>query len=310
MNSFSIIVPVFNVEKYLEQCLNSLISQDYNNYEIIVIDDGSTDNSSKIINEYTKKYPKLIKNYYKENGGLSSARNYGIKKSNKDYLLFVDSDDYISKDTLKILNQQIIETKSEIIVFNYIAINATNSFKINSFNRKIKDIDRRFLVSFPSACNKVFKRSLFNEIQFEEGIYYEDLATIPRLIKQTNKITFIEDYLYYYFVRDNSITNKEKYNKKMDDIFYVVDLLKKELEINYKEEIEYIYIEHLLRNAGIRFINYQKYDKINNIINIIKKDFPEWKNNNYFKKNYTIKQKIMSYLIYKKKYKLINILRR
>ena len=309
MNSFSIIVPVYNVYKYLDKCLKSLVNQNYNNYEIIIVDDGSTDDSNKIISNYKNKYPKLIKNYYKENGGLSSARNYGIKKANNDYLLFVDSDDYISTNTLNILNEKINETKSDIIVFNYIAEYETKNIKVKTFNEDIKEKDKRFLLSIPSACNKVFKRSLFDKKEFIEGIYYEDLATIPTLVKVTKNITFINNYLYHYFVRENSITNKTKYNEKMDDIFYVTNLLEKELNKDYKEEIEFIYIEHLLRNAGIRFINYGKYDKIKEITNIMKKNFPDWRKNDYYKKYYNDKQKIISYLIFKRMFFIISLLR-
>ena len=102
MKKFSIIVPVYNVENYLEKCLDSLINQKHNSYEIIIINDGSTDNSQRIIDNYKKKYPKLISSYKKGNGGLSSARNYGIEKSTGEYLLFVDSDDYISENCLEI----------------------------------------------------------------------------------------------------------------------------------------------------------------------------------------------------------------
>ena len=308
-NSFSIIIPVYNVYKFLDKCLSSVINQNYDNYEVIIIDDGSTDDSYKIINKYKEKYPYLIRNFYKENGGLSSARNYGITKAKNDYLLFVDSDDYISNNTLEILNKKINETKSDIIIFNYVAIYKNKQEKIITFNKKINEIDKRYLLSFPSACNKVFNRNLFKNAKFIEGIYYEDLATIPRLIKQTKNISFIDDYLYYYLVRDDSITNKTNYNKKMDDIFYVTNLLKKELIKEYKEEIEFIFIEHLLRNAGIRFINYSKYDKIKEITNIMKKDFPNWRKNTYYKKYYTTKQKVLSYLIYKRIFFIISLLR-
>lgn len=308
-NSFSIIVPVYNVYKFLDKCLNSVTNQTYDKYEVIIIDDGSTDDSYKIITKYKNKYPDLINSYTKENGGLSSARNFGIKKSKNDYLLFVDSDDYISRDTLNILNKKINETKSDIIVFNYKAIYKNREENIITFNNNIKDLNKRYLLSSPSACNKVFNKNLFAKEKFIEGIYYEDLATIPRLIKQTKKITFINDYLYNYLVRDNSITNKLNYNKKMEDIFFVTDLLKNELINEYKDEVEFIFIEHLLRNAGIRFINYDKYDKIKKIRNIIKNNFPYWRKNKYYKKYYNIKQKILSCLIYKRLFFIISLIR-
>ena len=223
--------------------------------------------------------------------------------------MFVDSDDYISTDTLNILNKKIEKENSDIVVFNYIAEYKNENIKVKTFDENINDVDKRFLLGIPSACNKVFKRSLFNDKKFVEGIYYEDLATIPTLINVTKNISFINDYLYFYSVRENSITNKTKYNKKMDDIFYVTKLLKKELNKEFNEELEFIYIEHLLRNAGIRFLNYRKYDKIKEITNIMKENFPCWRKNVYYKKQYNIKQKIISILLYKELFFIISLLR-
>ena len=123
MIKYSIIVPVYNVEKYLGKCLNSLVNQKNDNYEIIIVNDGSTDNSQKIIDVYEKKYPKLIKSFEKENGGLSSARNYGIDNSNGKYLLFVDSDDYVSDNYLEVLDDSVNINNPDILVFNYNVVN-------------------------------------------------------------------------------------------------------------------------------------------------------------------------------------------
>ena len=311
MNSFSIIVPVYNVEEYLEKCLDSLVNQKYNNYEIIIVNDGSSDNSEKIIEKYKNKYKKLIKSYNKKNGGLSSARNYGIKKSTKEYLLFVDSDDYIELNTLEVLNKELLKNNSDIIVFNYNAIYKNYNVVINTFNNNIKDISKKYLIGNPSACNKLVKKELLikNKIEFPEGLYYEDLATTPKFIKYTKNISFINEALYNYLVRDNSITNKSNYNKKMDDIFKVCKSIKEELNNKYFEEVEYIYIEHLLRNASLRFISYKKYEKVKEIRNIIKKDFPKWNKNKYYKNYYSKKQKIMCNLIMNKMYFIINLIK-
>lgn len=313
MNSFSIIVPVYNVYKYIDKCLKSLVNQTYNNYEIIIVNDGSTDDSYKIIDKYKNKYPKLIKSYKKENGGLCTARNYGIKKAHNDYLIFVDSDDYIETNTLEIINKTLEQKETDILVFNYKAIYCDHIINVNTFNKEIKELDRRYLISVPSACNKVIKRKLFsdNDFMFDENVYYyEDLATIPRLIKYTDKIAYIDDYLYNYFVRGESLTNEKNYKEKMsEDIFYAVNILRKELNRKYKEEIEYLYIEHLLRNAGIRFIDYKKFNKIDEIKEEITKYYSNWQLNKYYKTYYNYKQKIICNLIYKKKFFLLSILR-
>ena len=111
---FSIIVPVYNVEKYLKKCLDSIIDQTYKNYEVIVVNDGSPDNSQAIIEEYKKNYPNKIKAYNKQNGGLSDARNFGLQYTTGDYVIFVDSDDYVKNDMLEVLNNNIKENEDVI----------------------------------------------------------------------------------------------------------------------------------------------------------------------------------------------------
>ncbi|MDD5979974.1 MAG: glycosyltransferase [bacterium] len=312
MIKISVIVPVYNVEKYLPNCLQSLVNQNYNDYEIIIINDGSTDNSEKIIKDYKTKYPKLIKYYKKDNGGLSSARNLGIVKSIGEYLLFVDSDDSLEINALNTLANHINKKKLDIIVFNLYSIKDNIKEEIQTFNTNINDKIKKYIIGNPSACNKLIKKDLFikNNLKFKEGIYYEDLMLMPILIKYTNKIDFINKNLYNYYIRSDSITNKINYNKKMNSIFIIVEELYKELNDNYKEEIEFLYIEHLLRNASLRYIDYKKYDKINNIINLMKDKYKFWYKNIYFKKYYNIKQKIMCYLIYNKKFKIIKIIRK
>ena len=310
MIKISVIVPVYNVEDYLTNCLNSLVNQNYKQYEIIIINDGSTDNSVSIIENYSKKYPKLIKYYNKSNGGLSSARNYGINKSNGEYLLFVDSDDSLEPDTLNILNNNI--NNNDILVFNMNVIRNKIKLPIYEFNNRINNNIKKYIVANPSACNKLIKKEVLtkNHLKFEEGIYYEDLNLLPTLVKYTKNINFINNALYNYYVRNNSIMNENNYNVKQDDIFKVCNNLYSILNKDYSLEIEYLFIEHLLRNAGLRYIDYKKYDKINMIIDLIKRLYPQWYKNPYYKKYYTLKQKVMCNLIIRKQYKFINILRK
>ena len=262
---YSIIVPVYNTGKYLDKCIISLINQDYKDYEIIIVNDGSTDNSLDIIDKYSSKYDN-IHNYNKENGGLSSARNYGIEKSSGEYLLFVDSDDYLDNNALKIIDENIKD--NDILVFNFYMDNGKSINVKNTYFDNISDKCKKFVTANPSACNKVIKRSLFidNNIKFIDGIYYEDLATIPSFILYTKNINYINDSLYYYCVRDDSIMNKKKYNKRMEDIFKVLDINYNNLNKDYLDEVEYMYIEHLLRYASLRFLDYDNYDNINKII--------------------------------------------
>ena len=313
----SIIVPVYNVEKYLSKCLDSLVNQSFKNIEILIINDGSTDSSQSIINDYHKRYPHLIKFYLKDNGGLSSARNYGIEHALGEYLLFVDSDDYLHLDAVKKLYNKAYISNSDIICFNYIEDREGVLKKVITFDNRIQNMYSKYLLSKPSACIKFCKKKLFLELSicFLEDVYYEDLATMPLLIMGKPKITFINEDLYFYYVREGSILNEKNFNPKFYDIFKVLEYLEKvfkqhKLSVKYLDEIEYLYIEHLLRATGIRFLRYpDKKTNISKIVETMKEKFPNWKNNKYFKRE-NIKKKIMCKLIFCKQFFLIRILRK
>lgn len=309
MIKISIIVPVYNVEKYLDKCLNSLINQTNQNFEAIIVNDGSTDGSEKIVKKYDNN--PMIKYFKKKNGGLSSARNYGIKKASGDYLLFLDGDDYLEKDAVDILLKQ-VEKNYDIIVFNIKSINEDKVINDKSFNKDIEDDFNRYIVSAPSACNKLIKKEIFikNNLEFKKGVYYEDLELIPSLALYTKKIKFIDNKLYNYIVRNNSILNQSKFNPKIDDIFIVIDSIYSKLKDKYPKEMEYLYIEHLLRNASLRYLDYKKYDRVDKIVKSVKDKYKYWYKNNYFKSESNFKQKVLCFLIMKKQYKLIGLLRK
>lgn len=311
MVKFSLIIPVYNVCDYLEECLDSVVNQMYDNYEVIVVNDGSTDDSLKIAKRYEKKYPKLIKVYDKKNGGLSDARNYGIKKASGEYLFFIDSDDCILPDSLKILDNKI--NGSDILVYNYLTgLNIDNAIKVDTNNSNITSFKERYVVSKPCATNKVCRRELFlsNDIEFPVGLYYEDLATMPKLVFHAKKIVFIDEALYFYRVRETSIMNEKKYNPKMDSIFEVLDQLKKYFNGKYNEEIEYLYIEHLLRGASLRYFDCGFCrEQLEKIVSVMRDEFPKWMENRFFKKE-SLKRKVMCYLFYKKCYILIRLMRK
>lgn len=312
----SVIVPVYNVYDYLDKCLNSLVNQSDNDFEVIIVNDGSTDNSQEIIDKYVSENANM-KSFIKENGGLSSARNYGLSKATGEYVLFLDSDDYYEPNTIEIMKKEAL-SDDDIIVFRMF-IDENNEIKKSMiemekfiFNDNIS-ASKRLLLYNPSACDKMFRKSLFDNISFITGKYYEDLGTIPLLAIYTDKIKFTDYYLYHYFKRENSIMNKINYNTKLEDIFFIVNRITVWYEENnlaneFKEEIEYIYIHHLLRAASIRFLNYERYDMIDKIRKIMKEKYPNFTKNKYFKK-YGFKRKLMCRLIYKGNYNLIKKLR-
>ncbi|MBQ9017281.1 glycosyltransferase [Candidatus Saccharibacteria bacterium] len=225
----SIIVPVYNTEKYLEKCLRSLVGQSYDNMEIILVDDGSTDNSGKICNEWAKK-DKRIKAFHKKNGGLSDARNYGLTKATGEYVGFVDSDDWVDKDMYRSLMTGCEKYGTEIGWCNKIRVYSKKN-KQESYILKKEGIDAEralvllLLLSDPSACNKIFKKQLFDDIEFPKQKLYEDIGTIPYLIDKASRVYLDNIYGYYYNQQNDHSIVHERFTVEKMDYYYNVKTL-------------------------------------------------------------------------------------
>lgn len=306
----SVIVPVYNTEEYLRKCLDSIIMQTFKDYEIIIVDDGSQDNSAQIINEYVKKYS-CIKAFKKENGGLSSARNYGIEKASGDYLLFVDSDDYIDKDMLKKMYDKAILENSDIVVSEFSYVYSNGKVVRSHSNLDYSEyFNCKYLLTPPMAPIRLFKKSLFDNIKFKVQIYYEDLDLCPKMVLYTKKISFVNESLYFYLMRDSSIMHQKKFNNHLNDIYSVLDSNYNLLYQEYPEEIEYMYIIHLLRTASLRFLDYKEGKAhLKEINKIMKERFPHWSRNKYFKLS-NKKIKLICYLVYYRLYLLLKLIKK
>ena len=310
MIKVSVIVPVYNVEKYIEKCLDSLVNQTLKEIEIIVVNDGSPDNSQKIIDKYAKKY-KNIKSYIKENGGLSDARNYGLKKATGEYIAFIDSDDYIDREMLYKMYNHAIKEELDIVVCDTINVYEDGKeIYIKSNHNFSNNSIKNYIISPPMACSRLYNKKLFNRHNFKKGIYYEDLELTPKLVKETKKIGYVNEGLYFYLQRSGSIMKQQEFNEKLLDIFKVLQSNYDELVKEYPEEIEYMYITHLLRTATLRFLEYENSNQyINQIVKEIKENFPNWKQNQYFKKSST-KLKIICILAYNKNNMLLKLIKK
>ena len=276
----SIIVTVYNLEKYIKKCLDSIINN-YSNIEIIVIDDASTDKSLDIIKSYQDPRIKVIIN--EKNYGIARCRNIGIDNSKGEYIWFIDGDDFIESNSLDIISNYLF--KYDIIVFNY-----KRNKKCNTFYN-YDDISTKYLLSHCVVWNKVIKKSLFKNNYFHENMVYEDLYLIPTLILKTNKIIFIDAYLYNYIYRFNSLKNTS--NNIKDRILSVNNLYDK-LNNKYKDEMEYLYIYNLLITSLIEeVINNYKYD-FKYINKIVKNKYKKYYKNKYLNKH----TKLYLYLVY------------
>lgn len=312
MVKVSIIVPVYNTSKYLKKCLDSILNQKYKNIELIIINDGSTDNSLQIINEYKHKDDRLVL-IDKKNSGQADCRNIGIDVSTGDYLMFVDSDDYIEDDAVTLLVEKISETKDDILCFDYYSVIddlKKREFSIQPYSDNIKI---NYYLSNPCPWNKIFKTSILKQQNFKflVGYIYEDLATIPLTTFYTDKIGYIKVPLYNYIIRGGSSMRQKKYNEKLENIYIALEYLEnntKKYTNSFDKELEFMYLEHLIHGATLRFLKFNNTDElIKKNRNILLEKFPSWYKNKYFKKQ-KIKFKIMCYLVIHNKIKLLRII--
>lgn len=295
---FTIIIPVYNTEKYIKKCLESVLQAIDIDCEVIVINDGSTDNSEKVALEFIEnlpeKYRKNFKYIKKENKGLADTKNVGLKMAKGQYISCVDSDDYISKDFYEIARKQ-IEEGYEIIIYDVYVVFEKDKNK-NYVSRAFVDYKSKFLISIlngaisGSSCNKIIKANLYNNYQFPVGKEYEDTAVTPFILSETKKIKYIPYAMYYYMQREKSIvatnTLEQAFYKICENISEVI--LKKAKNNNIEENIEkykYVINEFIIDRALEYFTSDYKLNK---------KEFT--KNLENFKKNNNI---IIDYIINK-----------
>ena len=314
----SIIVPVYGVEKYIDKCLNSLVKQSLKEIEIIVVNDGTKDNSQKIIDKYVKKYPDKIKSYIKENGGQGSARNYGLKKTTGEYIGYVDSDDFVEKDMYKKLYNKAKENNYDIVVCgNYNVSEDYQNKNIDAFiNNYNTDLENIFFGKM-AVWNKIYKRDILikNKLEFKEKVWYEDLAFTLKAIMNSNIFAFIDEPLYDYLIREGSTMNNSNVKRNLeileafDDILSYIKHNKKE---EYFDKVEFLAIDHIYISAIVRILkanadNKIKKEKVNELICYMNKNFPNYKNNKYIN-TLSRNRKIIYKLINLKMYNLVNLI--
>lgn len=249
MPKVSVIVPIYNVEKYLEKCINSLLSQTLEDIQIILVNDGSKDNSGNIAKEYEKNNKDRVIYVEKENGGLSDARNYGLKYATGDFIAFLDSDDYIEKNAYEEMYNKAIEENADYVECDFIW----------EFPNKIR-VDKQYpyknkkeMLSFVRvvAWNKLIKRQLIidNNLEFPKGLRYEDVEFTYKLIPFINKFAYVDKPFIHYVQRKGSIANVQ--NERTAEIFTVLDNViefykKNNIYEEYRDELEYNYARYLL----------------------------------------------------------------
>lgn len=305
----SVIIPAYNAEKYIAFCLDSIISQTHKNLEIIVVDDGSTDNTGKICDEYSAKDSR-IKVIHQKNKGLSGARNAALDIMSGEYVTFVDSDDFISADYTKRLLELCIENNSQISACHAFDVSNHKIIQpdINHSEQTVsalKLLENTFILQpyYDTVISKLFHNSIFREIRFPVGIIHEDSYIIFDLIEKSQNITFTTEHLYYYYLSPNSIMRSDFSVKRFDMLLSY----EKKLEVlernNCVKSINMLYRSYLYTVA--QMIGQTKYcddfsptfkkEKIKELRKKYKELKKANKDNPYFKGKY----KLISDLLYR-----------
>ena len=295
MTKVSIIVPVYNVEEYLEKCLDSLVNQTLNDIEIIIVNDGSPDNSKKIMETYEKKYPKKIKCFYNENKGVAEARNFGIKKASADLIGFVDSDDWVELDMFEKLYNKSVAGNFDVTIcgLNYIypdkVIVRKPDFDLDIKNKS--QIKKSILNMFPVVWNKLYKKELFEKVKFNKGIWFEDVEMLYRLWPNIKSIGVVNNYAYNYLQRGNSLSSS--FDRRLYDYItnwnIIVDFYKdKKIYEEFQKEIEFCYVRYVYATFIIRMAKCSDKIEFNEAVKVaqenVNRNFPNYKRNKYFYK--------------------------
>lgn len=317
MIKVSIIVPVYNVEQYLRKCLNSLVNQTLDEIEIIIVNDGTKDNSESIILEFIDKYPNKIIYLKKENGGLSDARNYGIPYARGEYITFLDSDDYVEYDIYEKLYCAASKNgkAKKIVECNFIWSYEKKQIvdRISNYNSLQDYLVRGRVVAWNKLYNTSWLKSL--NIEFPKGLLYEDLEYFMKLVcnlQSIDEVAIVDEPLIYYIQRKSAISYSE--TKRVAHIVQIYENIfdyykKMDKYCEYKYELEYKFCRNLLGNFMKKTIKIKDKKIKKEILNLfwekINNNFPQWRNNPYVCKNYTIQNlfiRFMPSIIYKNLY--------
>lgn len=316
MKKVSIIVPVYNTEKYLRKCLTSLVNQTLSDIEIIIVNDGSPDNSKKIVEKYLKEYPDKVKYFEQPNGGQGSARNLGLTKASGRFIGYVDSDDYVDLSMYQKMYDEAIKTDADIVMCSHtIVYEDSNKEEVEKLFLKTDDNKTNCFFNNAGVCNKIYKRELLKDFTFRSKVWYEDIDFVTKVIMNAKKISYVDEGLYYYLLRQGSTMNNNNAPKNLDilkSFDSILLYLKEHKEFKkYYPEVEYLAIYHIYVAPIVRIINAKNVTNkkviIDKLITYMHTNFKDYKHNKYL---YLLDQnkKIIYHLINLRWYWLVKLI--
>lgn len=289
MNDIAVIVPVYNGEKDIEKCLFSLLNQTIN-IDIIVVDDGSTDNTRSIVEDLMAKQTGRITYYYKENSGISDTRNYGVSKVDTEYFGFLDSDDTVAKDMYEKMLLEIKKTNSDICMCNF-------DWVYEKKRKAARDVgyqNKHELLAgmFATLWNKLYRTSWFKDtkLMFPSGLHYEDASLLYRLVYYMDNVCYVDESFVNYYQRKGSITHT--YTVYINDMIEVLEGIRQfyldtDSYYEYRDEIEYLFVRFFLGNSYLRACRIKdaalRKDVLQKGYACLMKNYPDFKNNRYLK---------------------------
>ena len=314
----SIVIPVYNTAEYLSACLDSVIYPELRDYEIIIVNDGSTDNSLSIAQSYVDKHPELIRLINKTNGGLGDARNAAVEPAKGDFLLFLDSDDKLCPDAVPEILEELTDDR-DIVFYDIQPFTPDGVLLEKMVGCKkqgpvsLEDFPE-LLMEYPSGCNKICRKSLFVKtgIRFPASAWYEDLRTMPKLYLHTDKIYSSGKSRYLYLMRPGSITNNAKLMRHLEIIDAVDDLVGYYKEMGkydqYKAQLEYTAFYNMFLTASVRVC---VVDSSSPVLKQLKEEFlkrfPDFKENLYIR-GMSKKHRLLTALLISGHYKAVALL--
>lgn len=311
----SVIVPIYNVKDYLIRCLNSLDAQTYGNIEVLLVDDGSKDESGIMAELYSKSHPRFTC-FHKPNGGLSDARNYGMKHAKGDAFVFVDSDDWVSPHYIAKMVSSMNEHHSDVVCcdMEYVDDEGNRLFSSGGDFDVVSVSEHPEIITVNnSACNKLIKRHCFKNIEFPKGIWYEDLGSVPMILSEASVISKVNEPLYFYYQRSGSISHTE--NMKVFDIYISLNKVKEYLMNTDKpkamvESWMSMYVLHGADLTTLRISHYRpevRLDYMKKNLEHLNAAYPNWFSDKYCA-SVSFKKRILLILLHLRCLKLTDAL--
>ncbi len=288
---FSVVVPVYNVADYLPKCMNSLLGQDFDDFEIILVDDGATDGKCPALcDQYATQFPERVRTIHQANGGLGAARNTGLEAAKGEYLFFVDSDDYIAPEALSVLAKEIHKAHADMYVFGYWCVEGEEMLPIEAMKAPrgepfaLKDCPA-LLLEPPMAWARIYRKELFLDtgIRFPGRVWYEDLHTTPKCLYRARQIVVLPQMLYFYLLREGSIMRSSNIRRNLE-ILDAVETVRRYFEesgelAQYYDVLSCLAVEHTMEAAQRVLMADPEADILPDFLGYVQKHFPDYRKN-------------------------------